>query len=62
MKIILTDPAVAIEVVQWCDDNFTPAGWEFRHNNLGTSKIEYVFEIPDTKDATLFSLKWADFV
>jgi hypothetical protein len=58
----MRNPATATKAMQWCDDNFSPEGWDFGHNNLGTSKIEYLFQIDDPKNATLFILKWADFV
>jgi|CryBogDrversion2_7_1035282.scaffolds.fasta_scaffold206872_1 hypothetical protein len=62
MKITLKNPAVAIDAGYWCDAMFGSDGWDLFGDGVLSGDPKYTFEILDEKDATLFVLRWAEYV
>lgn len=61
MKIKISDPSIASQAGDWCNEQFGNFGWDLSHHNILTGNPGYVFIIPDEKNATLFMLKWGEY-
>lgn len=58
----VADPIAASEIGQWCNQQLGESAWKLSTAGLFSKSPVYKFSLYKEKDATLFSLKWAEFV
>lgn len=58
IKVRINGANAGYIAAEWCGDNLAREDWDmWMENAWGT----YLFEFKNEKDATLFSLKWAEY-
>ena len=60
IKITITDPLIASEAGEWCNSRFGD-NWKLRAENMLTKYPTYEFGFEDSQNATMFSLRWAEY-
>lgn len=61
LKITITNPTIASEAGQWCNDRFGEQGWELWTQDIFTGCPKYKFEFFNKQDMILFSLRWSEY-
>lgn len=59
IKLTISDPFTAIEAGEWCNDHFG-SDWNMYPQNLMSNNPKYDFWFSNERNATMFSLRWAE--
>jgi len=59
IKVKLNSARAGYEAAEWCEKNLVFEDWEMWLSESSWS--QYTFEFKNPKDATLFSLQWAQY-
>lgn len=62
MKVTITNPEIASLAGEWCNEKFGNEGWDIWMQDMFTREPKYKFEFFTEKDATMFMLRWGEFV
>ena len=58
IKIIINGASAGYRAAEWCENNLVNDDWDMWLQNAWG---DYLFEFKRPKDATLFSLQWAQY-
>jgi hypothetical protein len=58
-KITINNATISSDAVKWCERNFQDDEWKMQMTNHWGA---FAFEFKDERDATLFALRWAEYV
>jgi len=61
-KITITNPQIASEAGEWCNEMFGNEGWDLWPQDILSGYPKYKFTFTKEQDLLLFSLRWAEYV